>query len=68
MSPTGRRLLALAVVAAMMGTACGDDPPSKEMQQAQSAIETARAAGAERYARDEFAAAEDALKRSRPKR
>jgi hypothetical protein len=34
------------------------------MQQAQSAIETARGAGAERYATDEFAAAEDALKRA----
>ena len=47
----------------MTGAACGD-PPDKEMQQAQAAIDAARAAGADRFARDEFAAAEDALKRS----
>jgi hypothetical protein len=35
------------------------------MQQAQTAIDSARAAGADQYARDEFAAAVDALKRSR---
>ena len=34
------------------------------MQQAQGAIDAARAAGADQYARDEFAAAEDALKRA----
>jgi hypothetical protein len=34
------------------------------MQQAQGAIDAARAAGADQYARDEFTAAEDALKRS----
>ena len=42
--------------------ACGDDPPDKEMQQAQSAIEAARMAGAGDYAHDELAAAEQALK------
>jgi hypothetical protein len=42
--------------------ACGDDPPDKEMQQAKSAIEAARTAGASDYARDELAAAEQALK------
>src|SRR3954469_20869079 len=41
---------------------CGDDPPDKEMQQAQSAIDNARSAGADRYAHDEFVAAEQALK------
>ena len=64
MSSTGRLLLSLAVVAAMAGAACGGDPPDKEMQQAQGAIDAARAAGADQYARDEFTAAEDALKRS----
>ncbi len=34
------------------------------MQQAQGAIDAARAAGADQYARDEFTAAQDALKRS----
>ena len=56
-------LLSFAVVAAMMGAACGT-PPDKEMQQAQAAIDSARAAGADRFAREEFAAAEGALKRS----
>ena len=43
-------------------TACGDDPPNKEIQQAQQAIDTARAAEANRYATDEFTGATDALK------
>ena len=63
MSSMRRFLLSLAVLAAVAGTACGD-PPDKEMQQAQSAIDTARAGGADQYAHDEFAAAEDALRRS----
>jgi hypothetical protein len=48
-----------------VATACSDDPPEKEMQQAQSAIDVARAAGAEEYAHDELAGAEDALKGAR---
>jgi hypothetical protein len=52
-------LLALTITAA----ACGQ-PPDREMQQAQGAIDAARAAGADQYAREEFAAAQDALKRS----
>src|SRR5947207_13469255 len=63
MSSLRRLVLSLAVLAAIAGAACGD-PPDKEMQQAQGAIDAARAAGADRYAHDEFAAAEDALKRS----
>jgi hypothetical protein len=63
MSPLGRFLLCLAVVAAMTSAACGD-PPDKEIQQAQTAIDAARAAGADRFARAEFTAAEDALKRA----
>ena len=58
-----RLLLSLAIVAAIAGAACGD-PPDKEMQQAQGAIDAARAAGADQYAHDEFAAAEEALKRA----
>ena len=62
----GRRwcsVTAVIVVSSLM-TACGDDPPNKEIQQAGQAIEAARAAGAPKYARDEFTAAEAALTRS----
>ena len=41
--------------------ACGGEPPDKEMQQAQGAIDAARAAGADQYAHEEFAAAQEAL-------
>src|SRR4029077_14429983 len=64
MSSTRRLLLSLAVLVAMTGAACGGDPPDKEMQQAQSAIDAARTGGADQYARDEFTAAQDALKRA----
>lgn len=40
------------------------EPPSREMNQAQGAIDAARAAGADRFAAAEFNAATDALKRS----
>ena len=43
-------------------TACGDDPPTKEIEQAKQAVDSARTAGAARYAADEFTAAEAALK------
>jgi len=43
--------------------ACGE-PPNKEMDQAQGAIDAARAAGADQYARDELAAATTALTRA----
>jgi hypothetical protein len=49
--------------AALAAAACGE-PPEREMQQAQGAIDAARAADAEVYARDEFTAAQDALKRA----
>jgi len=57
-----RRLLPITLVAALAFTACGGDPPDKEIQQAQGAIDAAKAVGAEQYARDEFAAAQTALK------
>jgi len=57
-----RALQSIAAVAALtVAAACGD-PPEKELQQARSAIESARGAGADIYARDEFSAAETALK------
>jgi hypothetical protein len=43
--------------------ACAE-PPHKEMNQAQGAIDAARAAGAEQYAAQEFAGATEALERS----
>jgi chromosome segregation protein len=57
-----RRVLpSAALVAALTTAACGD-PPDREIQQAQGAIDAAKAAGADLYARDELAAAEKALK------
>ena len=62
----GRRscsiILAIITSCAMAG--CGDDAPTKEIQQAQQAIDSARSAGAERYAAAEFTAAQDALNRA----
>jgi hypothetical protein len=56
----GRRL---AFIICLLSAGCAE-PPSKEMNQAQGAIDAARAAGADRFAAAEFAAATDALKRS----
>ncbi len=55
-------LLAL-IVATLLAAACSE-PPSKEMNQAQGAIDAARAAGAEQYAADELNAAINALAQS----
>lgn len=52
-------LLALALIAA----ACGS-PPSKELHQAQGAIDAARAAGADEYATGDYQAAVAALTRA----
>jgi hypothetical protein len=52
-------LLALVLFAA----ACGS-PPSKELHQAQGAIDAARAAGADEYAADDYQAAVAALARA----
>ena len=57
-----------ALFVAMLGsavalTACAE-PPEKEMQQAQGALDAARAAGADEYATEEFAAAQTALDRA----
>ncbi len=51
------------LVIVMFASGCAE-PPSKEMNQAQGAIDAARAAGADRFATDEFNAAVEALKRS----
>jgi len=56
----GRRL---ALIIAILSASCAE-PPHKEMNQAQGAIDAARAAGADRFATAEYTAATDALKRS----
>lgn len=48
----------------LLSTSCAE-PPNKELNQAQGAIETARAAGADQYAPEELKAATDALERAR---
>lgn len=55
------RLAFLLIIVFTFGCA---EPPSKEMNQAQGAIDAARAAGADRFAAEEFQAAVNALKRS----
>ena len=52
---------ACLLVALVVPSACGT-PPHKEMDQAQGAIDAARAIGADRYASTEFAAAATSLK------
>ena len=53
----------LALILTILSASCAE-PPSKEMNQAQGAIDAARAAGADKFAAVEFTAAVDALKRS----
>jgi hypothetical protein len=55
--------LLLASLSLVCAQACGA-PPSKELHQAQGAIDAARAAGADDYARDDYAAAVAALARA----
>ncbi len=57
------RSFVIAIGVAAVLSACGT-PPDKEMQQAQGAIDAAKAVGADRYAADEYTAAEDALKKA----
>jgi len=60
-----RRVLLLALLgSALFASACAE-PPNKEMNQAQGAIDAARAAGAEQFATDEYTAAVEALGKSR---
>lgn len=53
----------LALITAILSASCAE-PPNKEMNQAQGAIDAARAAGADKFAAAEFSAAQDALKKS----
>ena len=54
----------IAIFATVLLAACGD-PPNREMDQAQGAIDAARAAGAEQYAEEELAAAVTALNQAK---
>lgn len=56
--------LRLATIFVVVVTAACTSPPDKELHQAEGAIETARAAGAPRYAPQAFQAAEQALQRA----
>ena len=51
------------LAAALLASACAE-PPNKEIGQAQGAIDSARAVGADRYAPEEFTAATTALKQA----
>lgn len=53
----------LVIVSLLLLTACST-PPNREMDRAQGAIDAASAAGAERYAPEEFAAAVTALQQA----
>ena len=53
----------LALVMVVLSASCAE-PPNKEMNQAQGALDAARAAGADTFAAAEFKAAEDALRKS----
>lgn len=59
--PRLRCLLPLSIV--LFALACSE-PPNKELHQAQGAIDAARAAGADQYAPEEFAAAVEALRQA----
>src|SRR6476646_5120903 len=56
-----RRLPAWLLVTLLVLSACAE-PPTKELNQAQGALDAARAAGAEQYAPDEYRGAAAALK------
>ena len=58
-----RALRGVVLLVLFMLTSCGT-PPEKEMNQAQGAIDAARAAGAEAYAPTQFKSAVDALDRA----
>jgi vacuolar-type H+-ATPase subunit I/STV1 len=63
MSRRSHAVLGLMLLAVTFTLACSD-PPTKEMNQAQGAIDAAKAAGADQYAPDDYQAAVAALQRS----
>ena len=58
-----RAAVCLCLAIALFAASCGE-PPSRELHQAQGAIDAARAAGAEAYAAEDYGAAVEALKRA----
>lgn len=58
--PSGLHRVVSAFVLALLAVSC-ESPPNKEMDQAQGAIDAARAAGAEQYAPKELTSAREAL-------
>jgi hypothetical protein len=56
-------VMVVPIIAACTFLSCGT-PPDKEIQQAQGAIDAARVVDADRYATEEFTAAQDSLKRA----
>src|SRR5262249_58377486 len=64
MSGVGRARVLSCLLLSLVTIGCRDDPPNKEIEQAQAAIDTAASAGADDYAHDEIAGARDALKRA----
>ena len=65
MLPRRFALLIATLCIACTCLACGGDPPDREIQQAEEAIASAQNAGADRFAAEEFKAAQEALARSR---
>lgn len=59
-----RAVLVLLLPLTLLLSACAGSPPQKELDRAQGAIDAARAAGAELYARETFAAATSALQQA----
>lgn len=59
------RVLPALCLALFITVGCGGDPPEKEMQQAQGALDAAHAVGADTYAAEEFKAAQLALANAR---
>jgi hypothetical protein len=57
------RRAVVAICAVLLATACSE-PPQKEIDRAQGAIEAARAAGAEQYATEPFTAATTAMQQT----
>ena len=56
-----RKSASTCLLLVLLASGCAE-PPNKEMDQAQGAIDAAQAAGADRYATIEYSAATDALK------
>ena len=62
---SSRALGCSCVISLSLATIACAEPPDKEIRAAQTALELARAAGADEYAHDGFRAAEDALRHAR---